>query len=68
MVDENVNNKNANAAADRLMGVAPGGLVGTAILSWVSPPFLERTIQRTPHAMEGVWAVELRDAQGQDIP
>ena len=32
------------------------------------PPFLERTIQRTTQGMEGVWEVELQDAQGQAIP
>ena len=32
------------------------------------PPFLERTIQRTTQGMEGVWEVDLQDAQGQTIP
>ena len=68
ILHENGRITDANAAADRLMGVAPGGLVGTAMLSWVSPPFLERTIQRTTQGMEGVWEVELQDAQGQTIP
>lgn len=68
ILHENGRITDANAAADRLMGVAPGGLVGTAILSWVSPPFLERTIQRTTQGMEGVWEVDLQDAQGQTIP
>ena len=68
ILHENGRITDANAAADRLMGVAPGGLVGTAMLSWVSPPFLERTIQRTTQGMEGVWEVELQDAQGQAIP
>ena len=68
VLHENGRITDANAAADRLMGVAPGGLVGTAILSWVSPPFLERTIQRTTQGMEGVWEVDLQDAQGQTIP
>ena len=68
ILHENGRITDANAAADRLMGVAPGGLVGTAMLSWVSPPFLERTIQRTTQGMEGVWEVDLQDAQGQTIP
>lgn len=68
VLHENGRITDANAAADRLMGVAPGGLVGTAMLSWVSPPFLERTIQRTTQGMEGVWEVDLQDAQGQAIP
>ena len=68
ILHENGRITDANAAADRLMGVAPGGLVGTAMLSWVSPPFLERTIQRTTQGMEGVWEVDLQDAQGQAIP
>ena len=68
ILHENGRITDANAAADRLMGVAPGGLVGTAILSWVSPPFLERTIQRTTQGMEGVWEVDLQDAEGQTIP
>ena len=68
VLHENGRITDANAAADRLMGVAPGGLVGTAMLSWVSPPFLERTIQRTTQGMEGVWEVDLQDAQGQTIP
>ena len=68
ILHENGRITDANAAADRLMGVAPGGLVGTPILSWVSPPFLERTIQRTTQGMEGVWEVDLQDAQGQTIP
>ena len=37
ILHENGRITDANAAADRLMGVAPGGLVGTAMLSWVSP-------------------------------
>ena len=68
ILHENGRITDANAAADRLMGVAPGGLVGTAMLSWVSPPFLERTIQRTTQGMEGVWEVDLQDTQGQTIP
>lgn len=68
ILHENGRITDANAAADRLMGVAPGGLVDTPIFSWVSPPFLERTIQRTTQGMEGVWEVDLQDAQGQTIP
>lgn len=68
ILHENGRITDANAAADRLMGVPPGGLVGTPILSWVSPSFLDRTIQRTTQGMEGVWEVELQDAQGQAIP
>ncbi|MDN8878217.1 PAS domain-containing protein, partial [Staphylococcus aureus] len=60
ILHENGRITDANAAADRLMGVAPGGLVGTAMLSWVSPPFLERTIQHTTQGMEGVWEVDLQ--------
>lgn len=68
ILHENGRITDANAAADRLMGVPPGGLVGAPILSWVSPSFLDRTIQRTTQGMEGVWEVDLQDAQGQTIP
>ena len=58
----------ANAAADRLMGTPPGGLVGTPIISWVAPPFVERIAQRMARGTEGVWEVDLVDTQGQTIP
>lgn len=68
ILHENGRITDANAAADRLMGVASGGLVGTPIISWVAPAFQERTLQRTALGMEGVWEVDLMDSQGQQIP
>lgn len=68
VLHENGHVTDANAAADRLLGTPPGGLVGTPILSWVAPGFLESTTQRMANGTEGVWEVDLVDTQGQVIP
>ena len=58
----------ANSAAERLMGVAPGGLIGTAVLSWVAPSHVEVIQQRIARGTEGIWEVDLIDSGGQIIP
>lgn len=57
----------ANAAAERLMGVAPGGLRGTDMLSWVAPGSRDAIRQRIALRVEGTWGVDMVDAQGQLI-
>jgi len=68
VLHENGRVTDANAAADRLLGTPPGGLVGTPILSWVAPSLLDSTVQRIAQGAEGVWEVDLIDTQGQVIP
>jgi len=68
ILHENGHILDANAAADRLMGVAPGGLVGSPMLSWVAPHAQEITRQRTTLGIQGIWEVDLVDAQGTQIP
>ena len=68
ILHENGQILDANAAADRLMGVAPGGLVGSTMLSWVAPHALEITRQRTERGIQGIWEVDLVNAQGTQIP
>ena len=67
ILHENGRITDANAAADRLMGVAPGGLVGTAMLSWVSPfwsaPF---SAPRRAWKACGKWTCKMH--KGQTIP
>ena len=57
----------ANAAAERLMGVAPGGLRGTDMLSWVAPGSRDAIRQRVALRVEGTWSVDMVNAQGQLI-
>ncbi|MCE1249656.1 MAG: EAL domain-containing protein [Comamonadaceae bacterium] len=58
----------ANSAADQLMGVPPGGLVGLPMLQFVAEHDHPITRLRTGSGAEGLWEVDLRDAQGQVIP
>ena len=60
--------RDANAVADRLMGVPPGGMVGTRLLSWVAPHDVDTTRQRIALGLQGIWEVDLQDAQGTPIP
>lgn len=57
----------ANAAAERLVGVAPGSLRGTDMLSWVAPDSRDAVRQRVSLRIEGTWQVDMVDAQGQLI-
>ncbi|WP_240919234.1 bifunctional diguanylate cyclase/phosphodiesterase [Acidovorax sp. HDW3] len=58
----------ANQAADELMAVPPGGLVGLPMLQFVAEHDHPITRLRTGSGAEGLWEVDLRDANGQIIP
>jgi diguanylate cyclase (GGDEF)-like protein/PAS domain S-box-containing protein len=58
----------ANAAANRLLRVEPGALVDRSMLSLVAPQCIDFAGQRILQGMEGVWEIELIDAQGNAIP
>ena len=58
----------ANAAADHLLGVQPGALVGRSVLSLIAPSHVDFVSRRILHGIEGIWEVELLDAEGKVIP
>lgn len=58
----------ANAAAEQLLGVPHGALVGRDIFSLVAPYDVEGTSQRARRGFEGTWSIDFMDAQGNAIP
>ncbi|GAB2733915.1 hypothetical protein GCM10027019_11650 [Melaminivora jejuensis] len=56
-----------NAAAERLMGVPPGSLMGRDLFSFVAAHDMPIMRQRAQQGEEGVWSVDLLDHTGSII-
>lgn len=58
----------ANAAAEQLLDMEPGSLVGRDIFSLVAPYDVEGTSQRARMGFEGTWSIDFMDSHGNPIP
>ena len=57
----------ANAAAERLLDVAPGSLVGRNIFDFVANHDQEGIRKRAQRGTEGTWSIDMIDSQGKAI-